>query len=791
MKVIYIKKIGRKPGKKILATILYTLILSIFWLYISNVNYFFYADITWTSKPLDKATLIAKLDDIRDTSTAWPVKYVTNWWNIDNYEKTKWTEWEKLEDDKKILFPNKVSDTIEKYRFIAPQSIYEYISNPYERQKLLLYKRLLTTLWTASYSCPKDNCQLWNHDSWTHAGIDIISSVKTPVYSMSNWIILNLKTCEPDKCEWFGNYMVIATNFKWDVIAWFYGHLDSINPNLKIWDTVKRWDLIAFIGNSWNSTAPHLHFQINKIWKSENLKNINIEEQLYQGWYHNLEWVKQKTYDPIEFIESNWQVTNDSFDQITSNNDTVKPVDTPVETTQKNENIVTKEPEQTKEDLVEEVSKELKNYQEEQKMAAAPVEDFRIKTIKLSKIDNKLTVWDTIKATIETTWKAWIITINTNNETLTPSTYIINPGQTKYEINIKWSKIWNGKLTFNDWQNNKVYYLSVYPNSIEAFWLKIEWPSTIYRSVSQKYTIYPIDKLGNKIDTMLEWEFKVILQDKDNTKQTVVKTFYNKDPKTVFDLDLYSSDIEFSKLKVSFEWKNKSYLASKTINTDLFLDYSINDNYWIWLNYLLNKWIVKWSKWFVSPNNDLLRADLVYMVVKQKYDTVWTNEMKSYIKSKWKFFKDIKGTERYAPYFYLGFKDWLISWKNANPKKVATKEDLIEIYGKSFSIYYDQLFNNWLDIKNTDRIKIYADAAKKYNLYPFEDLSSFNWKQTVNRIKAFESLYRYMNIKSAIKTSVNNGNNINKTPSSPTTNKIYNKWYESQLEDAMTKMISF
>jgi hypothetical protein len=171
----------------------------------------------------------------------------------------------------------------------------------------------------------------------------------------------------------------------------------------------------------------------------------------------------------------------------------------------------------------------------------------------------------------------------------------------------------------------------------------------------------------------------------------------------------------------------------------------------------------------MSPTDSIYRSEVVTILIRYKYGNEledFTNQMNQYIATNWKFFKDISGKERYAPYIYMWFKDWIIKWSNwkALPNEYINKAELITVYGRFFDIKQNSIFTSWLDIESWDWYKSYADAAKNYNLYPFANKSYFGADQFVNRENSFESLRRYINFdKSDIEMSNENNvaNNVN------------------------------
>ncbi len=85
-----------------------------------------------------------------------------------------------------------------------------------------------------------------------HNGIDIAAIEGTPVRAAANGEVI---TAEYKDIE--GNHMII--NHK-NGYTTYYGRLQSFT--VKKGDQVKRFDVIGYIGNTGQSTAPHLHYEI-------------------------------------------------------------------------------------------------------------------------------------------------------------------------------------------------------------------------------------------------------------------------------------------------------------------------------------------------------------------------------------------------------------------------------------------------------------------------------------------------------------------------------------------------
>ena len=101
-----------------------------------------------------------------------------------------------------------------------------------------------------------------------HAGIDISCPEGTPVYAPANGVV-SFRGFR----DGFGNMLVLNHG---NELKTRYGHLYKFNVSKG--QRVKRGDLIAYVGNTGRSTAPHLHFEIHKNEKSINPMKYIIRE---------------------------------------------------------------------------------------------------------------------------------------------------------------------------------------------------------------------------------------------------------------------------------------------------------------------------------------------------------------------------------------------------------------------------------------------------------------------------------------------------------------------------------
>ncbi len=86
-----------------------------------------------------------------------------------------------------------------------------------------------------------------------HYGMDFTAPSGTDVYASGDGVIEEVNSSK----RGLGNNIIIDHGFGYESV---YGHLDRFN--VKAGQKVKRGDIIAFVGNTGMSLAPHLHYEI-------------------------------------------------------------------------------------------------------------------------------------------------------------------------------------------------------------------------------------------------------------------------------------------------------------------------------------------------------------------------------------------------------------------------------------------------------------------------------------------------------------------------------------------------
>lgn len=92
--------------------------------------------------------------------------------------------------------------------------------------------------------------------SKNHLGIDIANSIGTPVVSAADGVVSYAGTMNG-----YGNVVMVTHSIEGQIFTTTYAHLSGFNAS--VGDVVSKGQQIARLGNTGNSTGPHLHFEIH------------------------------------------------------------------------------------------------------------------------------------------------------------------------------------------------------------------------------------------------------------------------------------------------------------------------------------------------------------------------------------------------------------------------------------------------------------------------------------------------------------------------------------------------
>jgi murein DD-endopeptidase MepM/ murein hydrolase activator NlpD len=98
-----------------------------------------------------------------------------------------------------------------------------------------------------------------------HEGMDFTAKTGTPIYATGDGVVARAD----NTASGFGNHIVIRHGYGYETL---YGHLSKYN--CRAGKSVKRGDIIGYVGSTGRSEAPHLHYEVHKNGKVVNPLNF-------------------------------------------------------------------------------------------------------------------------------------------------------------------------------------------------------------------------------------------------------------------------------------------------------------------------------------------------------------------------------------------------------------------------------------------------------------------------------------------------------------------------------------
>lgn len=88
-----------------------------------------------------------------------------------------------------------------------------------------------------------------------HTGMDFTAKIGTPIYATGDGYVITAD----GGGRGYGNHVVINHGYGYQTL---YGHMSRIK--IRRGQSVKRGEIIGYVGNTGTSTAPHLHYEVRK-----------------------------------------------------------------------------------------------------------------------------------------------------------------------------------------------------------------------------------------------------------------------------------------------------------------------------------------------------------------------------------------------------------------------------------------------------------------------------------------------------------------------------------------------
>lgn len=203
----------------------------------------------------------------------------------------KYSHLESLDNSELVIKTARKLDIISKEAYIQSKSYDDVLNMALNKEKMLA---AIPAIQPVSNKNLKRTASGWGyriHPIYKvrkmHYGMDFSAPVGTPVYATGDGEITELKGSKRSRSG-FGLNLTIDHGYGYETV---YAHLNGFN--VKRGQKVKRGDIIAFVGNTGGSTAPHLHYEVHK-----NGKKIN------PAYYYYKDLTPQE-YDKMIAISSN------------------------------------------------------------------------------------------------------------------------------------------------------------------------------------------------------------------------------------------------------------------------------------------------------------------------------------------------------------------------------------------------------------------------------------------------------------------------------------------------------
>ncbi len=189
---------------------------------------------------------IFEADPIPSTAREGGVGGINRYAELEGYDNSKIVE----ETAKRL-------DKIRKKMYVQSKSFDDLISLASEKEEML---RCIPAIQPISNKDLKRTSSGWGyriHPIYKirkfHYGQDFTAPTGTDIYATGDGKVISVKSSR----RGLGNHIVIDHGFGYETV---YAHLDRFN--VRQGQTVKRGDVIGFVGDTGLSTAPHLHYEV-------------------------------------------------------------------------------------------------------------------------------------------------------------------------------------------------------------------------------------------------------------------------------------------------------------------------------------------------------------------------------------------------------------------------------------------------------------------------------------------------------------------------------------------------
>lgn len=620
----------------------------------------------------------------------YPIEKVPNWftWGWDN-KTTKFSEISQAN----LLDIAKYSDAV---WWKIPSDITEESA---EKQAKLTYP--VVYMWDYDV----ENRTEWK---WSHLAVDIRVPTWTPIRAITNAKVVKAITSNSG----FWNHIVLEIknvpefwnpNKKTNYYV-SYAHLSNVN--VIEWQIVKRWEEIWQTWNTWTSTTPHLHFQIDEktapwhpYWPftateaySANLNFFTaIEEWL---WKENAE---KYTINPLNWIDENLNKNLDNLNKVTtSETEIVKNEEVKFEISWDSEFTTDKSLELT---II------AKDWNDKVITDFTPSSDIQISSTSNTAEFSKILKFEN-----------WIAKIEIKNPQIENFSFEIKTADDKFTKTLS----------------------SKEPEKTVA----LQEESQIVIKETEEVAVLESDsnvKISEEITETwetLHWTTETwIIQEEVqtstwDTNNEPVKTEESKETIVVQEV---TKEIEQAE-KIEEE---NLHEAAPEIKENAFTDVTPENKNYEAIKYLKDNWVIWWYEdWSFKPEKTVSRVEAVKMIF--AWLKIWTENAKQLT------FSDTTNNAWYSPFVWAALEKWIVKWYDDwsfKPSKEVNRSEYYKILLLSAEINPSvPISNPYLDVDKNAWFWSYIWFVKDANLIEviWENFFPAEW---VSRAEVAESLY--------------------------------------------------
>lgn len=187
--------------------------------------------------------------------------------------------------DKKILEENNITAHLEELLSMAEKKLASHIINAKWPIDLRAKPELLDTLQIEGDTIYIDRSPISHNEKndSLHA-IDFLVPIWTPIQAISRGQIIYLQEDSEEYWRWekywdMCNVVSIAHPETKTMSEYIHLRKGSVREKwFKLWDRIRKWEIIWHTGASWRMDLPHLHFALYQTitWERNSYKNIKI-----------------------------------------------------------------------------------------------------------------------------------------------------------------------------------------------------------------------------------------------------------------------------------------------------------------------------------------------------------------------------------------------------------------------------------------------------------------------------------------------------------------------------------